>query len=67
MSYGANLAESYRRAAFYVDRILKGASPAEIPVEQPTRFELWVNLKTASQIGLAVPPEVLLRADKVIR
>ena len=67
MSYGANLAESYRRAAFYVDKILKGASPAELPVEQPTRFELWVNLKTASQIGFTFPPEVLLRADKVIR
>ena len=67
MSYGANLADSYRRAAFYVDKILKGASPAELPVEQPTRFELWFNLKTAGQIGFTLPPEVLLRADKVLR
>ncbi|MBI3919522.1 MAG: ABC transporter substrate-binding protein [Betaproteobacteria bacterium] len=67
MSYGAHLAESYRRAAFYVDKILKGANPAELPVEQPTRFELWVNLKTAGQIGFTLPPEVLLRADKVLR
>lgn len=67
MSYGANLADSYRRAAFYVDKILKGANPAELPVEQPTRFELYINLKTASQISFTFPPEVLQRADKVLR
>ncbi|MBI4204359.1 MAG: ABC transporter substrate-binding protein [Betaproteobacteria bacterium] len=67
MSYGTNLADSYRRAAAYVDKLLKGANPAELPVEQPTRFELFVNLKTARQIGLAFPPEILIRADKVIK
>jgi len=67
ISYGANLAESYRRAAIYVDRILKGASPAELPVEQPTRFELWVNLKTARQMGFTVSADLLLRADHVIK
>ncbi len=67
MSYAADVAHSYRRVAYFVDRILKGAEPAELPVEQPTKFEFVINLRTAKQIGLAIPPDVLARADKVIR
>ncbi len=67
MSYGTNFPDLYRRAATYVDKILKGTKPADIPVEQPMRFEFVVNLKTAKQIGLTVPPNVLVRANKVIR
>jgi len=67
MSYGGNYPDQFRRTASFVDRILKGAKPAELPVEQPIKFELIINLKTAKQIGVTIPREVLFGADKVIK
>ena len=67
MSYGADQADSYRLVAWYVDKILKGAKPADLPVQQPTKFEFVINLKTAKQIGVTIPPDLLGRATKIIR
>jgi putative tryptophan/tyrosine transport system substrate-binding protein len=67
MSYAANLSDLFRRAATYVEKILKGSNPADVPIEQPTKFEFIINLKASKQIGLTIPPNVLARADKVIK
>jgi putative ABC transport system substrate-binding protein len=67
MTYGPNLVDSLRRVAYFVDRILKGTKPADLPVEQPTKFEFVINLKTAKQIGLTIPPDLLARANRIIK
>jgi putative tryptophan/tyrosine transport system substrate-binding protein len=67
MSYGPNVLDNFRRAAIFVDKILKGTKPTDLPVEQPMKFEFAINLKAAKQIGLTIPPNVLARADRVIK
>jgi putative ABC transport system substrate-binding protein len=67
MTYSVSITDLFRRSAIYVDKLLKGAKPADLPVEQPTKFEFVINLKAAQQIGLTIPPNVLVRADKIIK